>query len=110
MENDGYTSPGSAYPLLIGYTYPNTDTDRDGVIRVWTSELFRLARLPVGRMTLADVEWLSEALRDDTLSAAERAAVEFTAALVRWRRRFDIHLDDTTRRVAVGAFDIEIEG
>ena len=30
--------------------------------------------------------------------------------LVRHRRRFDIHLDDGTRRIAVGEFDIEIAG
>jgi len=38
----------------------------------------------------------------------ERAWMELLAALMRWRRRFDIHLGDASK-ISVGEFDIELE-
>jgi WD40 repeat protein len=82
----------------------------DETIRVWASELVRLSRVPAGKMTSQDLGQAEQALRNGAVSAAERAALEFTVALVRHRRRFDIHLDDSPGRIAVGEFDIEIGG
>jgi WD40 repeat protein len=84
--------------------------DIDGSVRLWGSELVRLSRIPVGRMAAQDAELAQDALGDSTLSPAERAALEFIVALLRWRRRFDVHLDDAPRHIAVGEFDIEIAG
>jgi len=83
----------------------------DGVIRIWSAELERLSRLPVGKATLQDLEWVQSQLRSDTISEAEQRAFRFIAALMRWRRRGDIFVDDAAPRVIeVGEFDIEIEG
>jgi WD40 repeat protein len=82
----------------------------DGTVRLWASELFPLVRIPAGRMGLEDVGRVHAALADAAMKDAERAALEFIAALVRWRRRFDVHLDDAPQRIAVGEFDIEIAG
>jgi len=82
----------------------------DGVIRLWGAELERLSRLPVSEATLKDLEWVQSQLRSDTISDAEQRALMFIAALMRWRRRGDIFVDDAAPRVIeVGEFDIEIE-
>jgi WD40 repeat protein len=81
-----------------------------GRIALWSPELVRLSRIPPARMSPQDLALAQAALSDSTLSTAERAALEFIVALVRHRRRFDIHLDDGPRHIAVGAFDIEIAG
>jgi WD40 repeat protein len=82
----------------------------DGTVRVWNSDLVRLSRVPAGKFSGQDLAEAQEALTDAGLSAAERAALEFIVALVRWRRRFDIHLDDAPRHVEVGEFDIILAG
>jgi WD40 repeat protein len=84
--------------------------DSRGTIRVWSSELMRLGALPTGKIPPGDLAWAEEMLRAEPLQERERAALEFLVALVRHRRRFDIHLDDGPRRIAVGEFDIEIAG
>jgi hypothetical protein len=43
------------------------------------------------------------------LAAGERALLEFTAALARWRRRHDITLG-AAWRVEIGPFDVVLEG
>lgn len=78
----------------------------DGAVRLWTS----LLRVPVGQTSLEDMEWPQQALRDGAMSDAERGWLEFMVALMRWRRRFDIEVEEAPRRIAVGEFDIEIEG
>lgn len=82
----------------------------DGTIRLWTSDLARLVDLPTGKSTIKDMEWVQRALRRDDLGGAEREALRFLDALMRWRRRLDVLVDDAGPRVVeVGAFDIEIE-
>jgi hypothetical protein len=50
-------------------------------------------------------------LRAPGNSESERNALKFMAALMRWRRRSDILVDEAVPRVIeLGAFDIEIEG
>ena len=83
----------------------------DGKIGVWSAELYRLAHQPVARATLDDLAWLDRMLDGAKLSKPERAAMEFMAALIRWRRRSDILVEEFAPRVIeIGAFDIEIEG
>jgi WD40 repeat protein len=83
----------------------------DGTVRIWAAELARLSQLPVARATPGDLAWVQAALQRGGLSEGERGALEFTAALVRWRKRLDILVDEAApRRVDIGAFDIEIEG
>jgi WD40 repeat protein len=83
----------------------------DNTIRLWSAELSRLSQLPVGRATLKDLEWIQTALAAPETSKAEKEALLFIAALIRWRRRLDILVDEVVPRVIeLGAFDIEIEG
>src|SRR5207245_2506226 len=83
----------------------------DSTIRLWSAELHRLSQLPVARTGLKDLEWLQNALRAPETSQAERDGMEFMAALLRWRRRSDILVDEAAPRVIeLGEFDIEIEG
>ena len=85
--------------------------DTDGTINIWSAELDRLARLPAAESTLNDLQWLQTTLRSDVLSISERQSVSFLEALLRWRRRADIVVDEAAPRViAAGEFDIEIEG
>jgi WD40 repeat protein len=80
----------------------------DHEVRLWGSELLRLARLPAGETTVADWTWAKDALRDRKLPAAERGALAFVEALMRQRRRFDVHLDDPHPRADAGRFDIQL--
>jgi WD40 repeat protein len=83
----------------------------DGNIAVWSTELGRLARQPVNQSSFQDLSWLQAALAGATLSPEERAAMNFIIALIRWRRRSDILVEEAgPRRIEIGAFDIEIEG
>ncbi|MBV9406188.1 MAG: WD40 repeat domain-containing protein [Acidobacteriaceae bacterium] len=89
--------------LLASGSYDNT-------VRLWDLTLCLLTRLPVTQTTLDDLAWAQNALRDDKITAGERAWLEFMEALMRWRRRFDIDIADAPSRIDVGEFDIEIEG
>ncbi|MDA0769399.1 MAG: hypothetical protein O2821_04170 [Chloroflexi bacterium] len=80
----------------------------DGTVRLWTSELSRLSFLPIGQTTVEDLAWVEETLRAGEASELERRWLEFLAALMRWRRRFDIGLEDAAV-IEAGEFDIEIE-
>ncbi|TMQ35780.1 MAG: hypothetical protein E6K70_00350 [Planctomycetota bacterium] len=83
----------------------------DCTIRLWGAELARLRETPVGQTTLEDLSWIQSVAQDGAISARERPLVEFIAALMRWRRRLDIFLDEAGPRVIeLGEFDIEIEG
>jgi WD40 repeat protein len=83
----------------------------DGTARVWTAELARLAELPAGRATFDDLARAEALRRADTLLEAEERALDFIVALLRWRRRGDIVVEDAAPRVLdVGEFDIEIDG
>jgi WD40 repeat protein len=81
----------------------------DRTICLWKSELDRLRRVPLGQTTADDLEWTEQALFNSKLSEAERAWLEFLRGMMQWRRRFDIQLEESPR-MAIGDFDIEIEG
>ena len=81
----------------------------DATLRVWQSELGRLWRFPVGHTTLDDLHWTQAALRDPDLAAAEHDWLAFLRALMQWRRRHDIQLEESAR-IVVGEYDIEIAG
>jgi WD40 repeat protein len=83
---------------------------RDRTVRLWGLDLLRSASVPVGRTPPELLARVEEALRRQQLPPGERGALEFTAALMRWRRRFDITLDPGPRRIDAGEFDIVIEG
>jgi WD40 repeat protein len=114
---------GRALKTLTGHTQPITclalradggvlvSAGGDHTIRLWESELVRLSHMPVGRITPREWTWVQETLRGDAMSEAERTGLEYIAALLRWRRRADIVVEDAApRRIAIGEFDVEIEG
>jgi len=82
----------------------------DCTVRIWSSELSRLNRVPVGQISLADLEYAEQCGRDEHSLEAERAAWGLIACLVRRRRRTDIELDDAgPRSLRLGPYDIEID-
>jgi hypothetical protein len=91
-----------------GRTFASGGKDR--VVRLWDLRPVRLGQTPVGQTNLPDLAWVEEVLRDGTLPAAERAALEFVAALIRTRLQFAIGLGEVSARVTAGEFDIEIAG
>jgi WD40 repeat protein len=83
----------------------------DGTARLWTSELLRLCRLPVGRVGAREWAWVQDTLRDGPARDAERPALQYLALLLRHRRRADVIIEEGgPRRIAVGEFDVEIDG
>jgi WD40 repeat protein len=81
----------------------------DHTIRLWGSDLSRLAAIPIIQTTVADLDWAQETLQKGKVSMAERAWLALVLALIRWRRRFDIEVEESSRHVLVGEFDIELE-
>jgi WD40 repeat protein len=80
----------------------------DNAVRLWSLNAFY--RMPISQSGIGDMVWAQETLRNGDLNAEERNCLEFVAALIRLRRRFDIQLGEPTRRIEAGEFDIEIEG
>ncbi|MEW5872056.1 MAG: WD40 repeat domain-containing protein [Chloroflexota bacterium] len=78
-------------------------------LHLWPLEnLGRLFRAPAGRL---GVEALAlQALQSPDLAQRERAWLEFTLELHRWRGRFDIEVGAAPLRIEIGDFDIELDG
>ena len=81
----------------------------DKTVRLWELKPLHLSHLPVAQISLEDMAWVQEALRDGEISDAERGWLEFLLALMHWQRRFDVEVEEAPRRISVGEFDIEIE-
>jgi WD40 repeat protein len=77
-------------------------------VELWSVNSFCYA--PISQASIGDMVWAQETLRNGNLNAEQRNCLEFIAALIRLRRRFDIQLSEPTRRIEAGEFDIEIEG
>jgi hypothetical protein len=92
--------------------------------------LSNLIRLPVGQMSLEDMAWVQARCPSELelnrrsrlaklgvklpsslieISDAELSWLKFLQALINLRRRFDIEVEDTPKRIDAGEFDIEIE-
>jgi WD40 repeat protein len=83
---------------------------KDRRVRLWDLRPLRLAHAPAAQRTAEDLAWAEGTLRDGGQPAAERGALEFLAALVRQRLRFEIEVGEGRGPVAAGEFDIEIAG
>ena len=60
--------------------------------------------------SLADLAWVQQTLKRGGLAEAEHQALAFIEAVLRWRRRSDIMVEDAQPRVIeLGEFDIQIE-
>jgi WD40 repeat protein len=82
----------------------------DQTLRLWASDLARLTRLPPTQITLADLAWLETTLGQKGIPDIEGSWLEFLLALLRWRRRFDIEIEDASPHLLIGEFDIELVG
>jgi WD40 repeat protein len=80
----------------------------DGTVRLWISSLLRLSELPVAEASRSDFDWVQGRLHNRKPSGSEQRVLEFMAALMRLRHRFEIEVDEPTRRT--GKYDIEIDG
>lgn len=70
----------------------------DNTLHLWSSPLPSLAAIPVGAIDTTQQAWLSEQLQSAQASPEERRWLEFTAALIRWRDRYEITFADTPAR------------
>jgi hypothetical protein len=80
----------------------------DDTVKLWVNP----ADSPLQKATHGDLEWAQSALRDPAAQARtlqERRALEFFAALLRWRMRFDILLEEAPPSITPGPYDIQIE-
>jgi WD40 repeat protein len=80
----------------------------DKTVRLWDLEYLLLSLLPVGQTSLADMVRVEEMLRNGEIPDAEQSWLQFLLALMHWRRRFDVVVEDAPLRITVGDFDIEI--
>jgi len=81
----------------------------------WRKRMTKNIRSRIKLWLYADVNLVEEATLEDFTCAQEylrkgEKEYEFIVALMRWRRRFDIQVEDASPRIEVGEFDIEIEG
>jgi WD40 repeat protein len=82
--------------------------DKGQNVHLWTSNLLRLSELPIAEASRSDFDWAQATLRDGKTTDSERRALEFMVALMQLQRRFEIEIDEPTRRT--GRYDIEIDG
>ena len=80
----------------------------DGCLSLWTSELVRLRKLPLVLTRLEEIEWIRKAFSLSYLTEGEIHWLKFLSAIMRWRRRNDIQLEEKSA-ITIGEFDIEIE-
>src|SRR5207237_721773 len=84
----------------------------DGSVRLWglPGRAARLGQTAVGRMTLADWEWVRARLREPELPAGGRRALAFRDARLWLRWRDEVHVEGGGRRRPAGEYDVEVEG
>lgn len=118
MRNGHLEAPfGGQQATCLAFSLPNLDGvgpwliagSSDGKIWVWASELVARCRRPVAHARLEDMTWAQETWQTKGMSDGERGWLELLLALLRWRWRFDIHIEEAPQRISVGEFDIEIE-
>ncbi len=81
--------------------------DAGGELLAWDLRTFLAVRLPTGTARPGAVAEIQNRLKQPGLPSAERAWLVFTAALARFRQRYDIELSEAGA-IPVGEFDIEI--
>jgi hypothetical protein len=79
---------------------------RQNHVHTWDLKWLIYSRLTTDRPTAHDYENLERALKDKP-APGEKQWLEFGLALLRWRRRYDIEIDEPARLV-VGEYDIEL--
>ncbi len=79
-------------------------------LHLWALDDFRsLFYQPGAAFQPEQIAWLGSLADSAEVNAADRVWIEFTQALNRWNRRFDIQIQEALPHIQVGEFDIEID-
>ena len=81
--------------------------DAAGVLKVFSLETLILATRPVGLHSPNKLKTIEKIFRDSPLGSSQKAWLNFTAELLRWRQRFDVELSAHTL-IDTGEFDIQL--
>jgi WD40 repeat protein len=82
-------------------------SSRDGPALLWDLRWLIFTHLAIERASLDEGRQIEAALADRSGSDVDRAWLEFSLALLRWHRRYDITVEAPSRILA-GEFDIEL--
>jgi WD40 repeat protein len=102
--------PGNHFFCLSGNGQMMIDKSDDGELRVWNLEALRLSFTPIKQTVTSDLKFVQQTLRNRNLSGEELTWLEFIEALLRWKWRFDVEVEDAPRRIEIGEFEIELDG
>ncbi|MDD5369007.1 MAG: WD40 repeat domain-containing protein [Anaerolineaceae bacterium] len=80
---------------------------RDGPALLWDLRWLIFTRLAIEQAGLIEESRIEAALAKEFTTASVKAWLEFSLSLIRWRRRFDISVEEP-QRVITGEFDIEL--
>jgi WD40 repeat protein len=101
---------GNHFFCLSGNGQMMIDKSDDGELRLWNLEALRLSYTPIKQDVTSDLNFVQQTLRNRNLSEEELTWLEFIEALLRWKWRFDVEVEDAPRRIEIGEFEIELEG
>jgi WD40 repeat protein len=79
----------------------------DDTVRMWRVEPSLLKQVSTRQPGLESMIWGHTSLHNRKVTEKERNWIEFTLALMRWQRRFDIEIGETPS-INIGKFDIEL--
>lgn len=96
--------------LLAPQTRTLATSDWDGKVVLWQFGPALLRAAPLSHLELRDIEWIEAMLARESARHDGAAWLRFALALLHWRHRFDIEVEDAPHRIEVGEFDIEIAG
>ncbi|MBN2005066.1 MAG: WD40 repeat domain-containing protein [Anaerolineae bacterium] len=105
----GYSNVISDF-VLAPKTRILATSDWDGKVALWRLGPALLRALPLNQIELRDIDWIEAMLQHKSMTQTGEAWLRFALALLHWRHRFDIEIEDAPRHIEVGEFDIEIEG
>ncbi len=79
----------------------------DHKVRLWPSPVAHLTHLPIQQTSFQDFTWTQQTLDRQDITREERPWLQMTFALMQWRRRAEIEIEEV--KLPDVEFDIEIE-
>jgi hypothetical protein len=101
---------GNHFFCLSGNGRMMIDRSDGGELRVWNLEALRLSITPIKQAVTSDLNFVQQTLQNRKMTDEEQTWLEFIEALLRWKWRFDVEVEDAPRWIEIGEFDIELEG
>jgi hypothetical protein len=85
--------------------------DTRGEIRLWAcqSHLAWISQRPLASLRVTDLQWVQRQLTGEEVTPAERPALAFLEAVLGWRFRHDVVVEEPARGPGTGPEDIFIE-